>query len=405
MDIRISRHEDESKFEYIKRLVDGIANKTYDITYQDFFLMAFGVELSPTESRKRYYGIKMLLQEFNDEQLLAIEELDILQEIENRKEELYKVKVKSSDQKRENSNILRRIARAEHIIETMEEAILENLNLELPLFIDKDISFKNKGNREGVALFSDWHFGLTTKSHWNEFNTEVFYKRIEKLTGKIIEYGKQQEIKTLHVFLLGDLINGAIHVTTRISNEEDVVSQTMIVSEILANMLCEFAKHFEEVKVHNTLDNHSRVTANKKDNLEVENFARLISWYLKPRLVNIPSIEIMENKYDLGIITTKVCDFNVFGVHGHLDSVNKVVQDLTLMTKEFADYVFMAHYHHNKSDEVHGVEVIVNPTLSGVDDYAKEIRRTSKPAQKFLIFEEDEGLISTYSIRLDKIKG
>lgn len=396
-----TRKETESKIEYIIRLVKGIDDKIYKLSYQDFFKLAFNVELSPTESRKRYYGLKMFIGELDQEQLGDIDDYELLRKLEEKEQELYKVKTKASDQKRENNNLLRRIARAEHLIETMEDAILNNLNVINPLEV-KPKSFNNLGNREGVALFSDWHYGLETNSHWNVFNQKIFQQRVEKLTRKIIEYGLLQEIKVLHVMLLGDLINGAIHVTTRISNEEDVISQTMVVSETLAIMLRELAKHFEEIKVYNVLDNHSRVTANKKDNLEVENFARLITWYLKPRLINISNIKIIENKYDLGIIKTEVCGYNVFGVHGHNDKVNNVVQDLTLMTKELPDYVMYAHVHHNKSDEVHGVEIIVNPTLSGVDDYAKEIRKTSKPAQKFLIFDEGEGLLSTYSIRLDK---
>jgi len=61
----------------------------------------------------------------------------------------------------------------------------------------------------------------------------------------------------------------------------------------------------------------------------------------------------------------------------------------------------MAHYHHSAEDEVHGCEIIVNPSLAGVDQFSKDHRWSSKPAQKFMVFNVDEGRECTYSIRLD----
>ena len=44
--------------------------------------------------------------------------------------------------------------------------------------------------------------------------------------------------------------------------------------------------------------------------------------------------------------------------------------------------------------------MIVNSSLIGVDDHSKNIRKTSKPAQKFMIFVENEGLECMYPILL-----
>ena len=60
----------------------------------------------------------------------------------------------------------------------------------------------------------------------------------------------------------------------------------------------------------------------------------------------------------------------------------------------------MGHYHRGAEDEVHGSEVIINSSLSGVDDYAKELRYVNTPAQKFMIFNKDEGRVCTYNIKL-----
>jgi len=140
--------------------------------------------------------------------------------------------------------------------------------------------------------------------------------------------------------------------------------------------------------------------ANKDESISKESFARFIPWYLEARLKDYPTIEIIDNKYDNGISVANVCGFTTFAVHGHLDSVKNSVSNLSLMLKMFPDYVFMAHYHHNVEDEIHSCEVIVNSSLSGTDDYAKDKRLTAKPSQKFMIFNDVDGRECTYNINL-----
>ena len=70
------------------------------------------------------------------------------------------------------------------------------------------------------------------------------------------------------------------------------------------------------------------------------------------------------------------------------------------MIKKIPDYIFMGHYHRNCSDEVHSCDIVVNSSLIGADDHSKDIRKTSKPAQKFMIFVEGEGMECMYPIKL-----
>ena len=67
--------------------------------------------------------------------------------------------------------------------------------------------------REGALLLSDWHKGQFTSNHWNLYNDVEFKKRIEILVSKAIAYGHVNQVRCMHVFTLGDLINGLIHVT------------------------------------------------------------------------------------------------------------------------------------------------------------------------------------------------
>ena len=395
----VNKKENESNFDYIIRLVDGKSNGLYDIDYTELFKLGFGVELNPDECRKRYYGLKMILPYLDNEKVKNITEDDILKEYELKKINFEKEKIKFQDQRREYFNLLRESARLDHIKEHIEKVALD-ISKQKPL--EWEPIYKFGKYKEGVLLISDFHFGLEIENFLNTYNKEEFLKRINRLTMKTIEYGKFHGIKTLHVVNLNDLISGIIHVTVRIANTEDIIEQTQFISEILAEVLCKFANEFEEVKFYSVLDNHSRVTPNKKEAIDSESFARFIPWYLKPRLKDIPNISIIENELDGSIGVIDVCGYTCFALHGHEDSVKTATSDLAMMIKKIPDYVFLSHYHHSQEDEIHSCEVIVNSSLCGTDEYAKRLRKTSKPAQKFMVFNEEEGRECTYSIRLDR---
>jgi hypothetical protein len=191
-----------------------------------------------------------------------------------------------------------------------------------------------------------------------------------------------------------------IHYLTRIKNAEDIIEQVQFVSETLSEMLSLFANNINSIYHYDVLDNHSRAAPNKNESLDKENFSRFIPWYLKARLSNFTNIKFVDNELDENICVLDVCGFTAFGVHGHQDKLSDVVQNWALMIKKFPDYVFTSHFHHNAEDEVHGCEIVMNPSLIGVDDYSFKIRRTSKPAQKFMIF-DDSGRECTYSINLN----
>jgi hypothetical protein len=44
---------------------------------------------------------------------------------------------------------------------------------------------------------------------------------------------------------------------------------------------------------------------------------------------------------------------------------------------------------------------VVNGSLIGADDYAMQGRYGAKPSQKFMVFDEVEGLQATYIIKLN----
>lgn len=392
MDDRFKKKDNESKEHYIYRMynnkiennltnkeVANIINKELDSDYQESYF------------RGIYKNFKIGYEEALENNSTNNE----LQELEEKRKELEKEKIKYRDQKREYQNYLRADARFEHLKNEISKSISELK--ELKSFEVKEID--NNIKTEAVQILSDWHCGIKEKNYWNEINIDILKKRIEYLQNKIISVCKLHNVQVLHTEILGDMINGLIHVSTRISNEEDIISQTMICSEILSNMLYNLAKEIPNIKVYSSIGNHGRCVANKTDSIDTENFERLLPWYLKERLKNITNIEFCDNYYDEGIIVYKFLNETIFAVHGHEDKIGTVINDLSQMLKMFPTEIHMGHYHSYYEKDNHDISVVVNGTASGVDKYAKSIRKTGSPNQILMIY-TDKGKECTYKIKL-----
>ena len=329
--------------------------------------------------------------------MLPTRDDNIVNEIELKKIELQKEKQRFYDQRREYNKLYREDARFEHIKDEFIKEIRENDSLKLDF---KTPPMYMSSGKDGVLLLSDWHVGLNVDNYWNKYNIDVFYKRIQDLVEKVIEYGKFHKINTLHILGLGDFCHGIIHISARVDSEEDVVSQIKIVSETLTQMLVKFSNTFNNVEFYNISGNHGRISPNKKESINRENFEEFIMWYLEAKLNNKSNIQLHKNSYDDDIIVCNILGYNCLGVHGDRDRINNVAQNLTLMMKIIPDYIFTADKHHLEENEIHGVEVIINRSLSGVDEFAKNIRKTSFAGQSFMIFDKDIGRECTYNIKL-----
>lgn len=397
METTYLQKDGESFLDWKLRLITGKIERTLDLDWSEIKDL-LNVEWSSDHLRKTAYGVYEFAKHFEEKLKNNIQDDDVLKQYEIKLQELQKEKIKFQDQRREYKKLLSIDARFENLLSKIDETVLE-ISKEKPLIVNKPTT--PIGNREGILMISDWHSELQVDNFLNKFDKEEFLRRVNRLVNKTIEHGKFHNIRKLHVFNLGDLLSGLIHVNARVANNETTVSQTMFIGELLSEILCRFANEFNSVVFYSVLDNHSRVFANKEESIAGESFARFIPWYMQARLKDIENIEIKTDALDEEIIVTEICGKKVFAVHGHCDKLHSVVSDLALMIKEIPDYVFVSHWHHNVEDEIHSCDVIVNQSLIGSDDYAKSLRKTSKPAQKFMIFNELEGRECTYSIRLD----
>lgn len=379
---------------YVLKLRDNL------FTWDDI-VEAVNDVVSPAERRKRdaysreaHKLMKEGLLDMDDYSVSESEETSTIDLITELRKERYKL----SEERIQNNAYVRKLAREDTLKEIAENFAKEMSSKKiLDIY---DVPLYSFGSKEGILCLSDWHYGIIVNNYFNKYNPEICVNRVKELTKRVIDIGRLNHIKTLHVVNLSDLICGRIHLTLRLESREDIISQTMNVSEILAEMLTTLSKYFT-ITYRDCLDNHSRLEPNKKDSLELETMVRIIPWYLKSRLKDNKNIDIIDNEYADDIIAFETLGHSVVAVHGHKDKLDKVIDNMTHMTRQRNELILTGHFHHFSADENHECLRLSNGSLMGVDTYANDLRLTSKPSQNMIIVSEDDVAEAIYKIKLD----
>ena len=298
--------------------------------------------------------------------------------IRKKQELLYKQQVKTQDRLRE----LRGLLRVEARIENLKSYIIEAANSVKPLILPVQRPLHLGGNVIAAnLLISDWHIGSQTTIGMGNFNLEEANRRVDNLYYQVVEYIEKFSITKLNVINLGDMIEGIINASVRVQNELDVIDSTIQAAELIATLLTRLSKHLIHISYYDTSDNHGRVFPDYKQNIEKENFGRLITWWLRPALARneVSNVQIhtetIEPGNTLGAFEVSA-DPGVIGTsfafaHGHLDKVTNVVEHFLNITHRLYDFIYLAHFHIEQIKKTTGnTTVIVNGSLKGVDDYS-----------------------------------
>jgi DNA repair exonuclease SbcCD nuclease subunit len=342
--------------------------------------------------RKKYQSYKTLKniateekeKEINDEHIVTLRE---------EQDKLYKQQIKTRDALREYRSGLRDEARIENLLDCIKEDTVR-YNPEISYYKGND-----NGINTAILCIGDWHCGDEVDNFYNKFNLEILEQRIAELGYKTIKYCKRNNVKTLNVVNLGDMIQNSIHTTCRVMNEMDAINQVKQVSRLIYNLLTVLAENIEQVTYRSVLDNHSRINMNYKEHIEKESFAKLIDWWLVEKinyhnekykdLIKNPILMEFDN-IDDNIGYLKINGKNIFFSHGHLGSQHTITQDLTFATGIIADIVLLGHFHKDQTKNFQGKKVFFNGTLKGVDEYAMKKRLFGLPSQSLIIFDEND---------------
>jgi len=389
---QIRLREDETFNEYIYRLYSYKDDNRW--TWKDMANIVYeqtGVSIlaDTLKHRVNYAKTKLAEQEYEQQQSDISDDSSILASL---RAEKYKI----ADERTQVNALYRRMAREDTIKEIAAD--FARVMSEKKLLDYATNTLYNHKDKSAILCISDIHYGLEVNSSFNRYNTEIAKRRITELRDKVIRYINKENINDLYIVNLGDLIAGRIHTTIRLNSRIDVVTQTMEISEILAEFMATLS-HYANIYYTSTSDNHSRIEPKKSESLELESLVRITDWYLKDRCKDF--VKFVDDNLSEDLASFKVGKYNIICTHGDKDKPSNAIQNLRLLTGINYDICLLAHRHHFSADEYCGTTLIANGCICGTDQFAQDLRLHSKPSQNMIVIGEDNPVECIYKIVLE----
>jgi hypothetical protein len=328
-------------------------------------------------------------------------------ELDVKKRELEKEKIKLRTEKLEYNRWLREEARDELICEKIVEAIKELPPLDVPKILPAHIEGRVYNNREGCLIFADTHYGVDLKVTGlfgeviNEYSPEIFERRMWDLLTQVIDICEKEGFTSLNVYDLGDEVDGILRVSQLWKLRYGVIESTVRYGRFITEWLNELSRHVH-IKYQMVKDsNHCqlRLLNQPKGTFKDENMAYIIADKIMDRLDGNPNFEFVQNP--TGYVFDNILGYNVLGIHGEGKGLEGAIKDLSKTYRVDIDFLVGGHKHHQNSSNI-GIQsdVISVPSVIGVDDYSLSLNKTSDPGATLFVLEAGKGKTMEYNIKL-----
>lgn len=387
------RHENESDYNYIIRLVEGKLNGTYDIDYIELFKLAFGVELNSDECRKRYYGLKMLLPYLNKEKVSCISDDKVLDQVKNIVGELDIKKQQIRDQNRQLTSLKKDFIKSITIAEDIKDYLSNNCTIIIPDYCQTPLI--SNGKYEMIVHITDWHIGYVINDcKGNYYNWEIANERIDKLISECYKYTEMYDISKIYVVNTGDVIE---HTYMR-SNQSQFCEFTQSEQinkaiQIIYRFLCALCK-YANVQYDSIYGNHDRFNGDKNANLDGDNAEVIIREQLKTyvELSGNKRLSIIDRKHTDKEISKDINGLKCKFIHGEDSSKDgkRAIKNEISVDNQLYDILFKGHLHNfNVESENHGRYIVYTGCLSGYNDYSVKFGCTSYASQTICVINDN----------------
>ena len=401
----LKRMENETQDQYFYRVCS--MKDSLEFTWPqmaEIFNNEFGCNKGDTAYRKKWAAFKSVLDANTDK---IIGDNKYLEQLKTEKRNIEKERKKLQTEKLEYNKWLREEARDEMICDRICNAIKELPPLDIPTILPARIAGRVSWNREGCLLISDPHYGADLKITGlfgeviNEYSPEIFESRMWDLLTQVVDICKKEGFTSLHVYDLGDEVDGMLRVSQLFKLRYGVIESTVRYGRFITEWLNELSKHVY-VKYQMVKDsNHCqlRMLNQPKNTFKDDNMSYIIAEKLMDRLENNPNFEFIQNP--TGYIFENVAGYNIFGCHGEVKDMAQAIKDFSRTYKVDIDFMVGGHKHHQNSANI-GIQsdIISAPSIIGVDDYALSLNKTSDPGATLFVLEQNRGKVMEYNIKL-----
>lgn len=260
---------------------------------------------------------------------------------------------------------------------------------------------KGKTAEVPMTIWSDWHAGevvdLQETNGINEFDIPIFERRVQRLVSTTIDLTRNHGpglYPGMVVNLLGDMVSGGIHAELLKTDEEEVIPMTLRVRDILVDALGAMLEEYKQLYIPCTAGNHGRSVQKPEYKRTVFKSFDWLTYQMTARHF------AKEKSIIFDIPTSNEVHYRVFGrrylaMHGDMMGVKggdgiigvlgpimrgetKIGRQQSAIGRDY-DTLLLGHWHQS----LFLPRVIVNNTLKGFDEFAKNALRAapSTPSQ------------------------
>lgn len=412
--IDFKKKDNETSWEYGLRLIESKVNGEIDCDWQDIVehleLDCHRDSLRKATNVTPYSGLAVA-KYYKDkiEELVTSQSIstgssceDLVLELELKKIELQKERVKISTLRNELNKTVREESRKELFYESIRQAIA-NTPLEPIHFIP---TYTQQSDKEYLLTFADVHYGATFDVGFNKYSPEVCQERFNQLFNEVVTIIEEEGISHLHVASNGDLIQGVLRITDVKLNSITMIEQVMGIARLIASFLNQLSQYTCVTYYHCINANHSelRLLGTKSGELQ-EDVELLIGNYIKDLLAPNERINVVIGEEC--VMDINLCGYNIGLLHGqNVKNKETFIRDLSVTRHKEYDYLIMGHIHHYTCTTVsttrdgNPTQVISVPSIVGSCPYSQKIMKTSPSGALLLCFKENSGKINTYELNL-----
>lgn len=397
----MSRNQDDLSVEEkrgLTRLIIKKKNNEVDVDWSEI-CRRYNLDINADTLRKAGVGIKLA----DDACMLNENKLGVTAQSNG-----YVDRQKIRDLTAQVNETFRAQSRSELLRETICEAVKK-----LPPITVTYAPLHSTPNREKaiVVTMGDFHYGakIHVKDMFgntlNKYNHEVFENRMEQLLDQTIDIIVKENVTVVHLFMVGDLIDGMLRQSQLMRLEYGIVDSTMRLAEYLAQWIATLSGH-AHVFVHSVSGNHSEIRPlkSKARDFEDENLERILMWYLDARLAD--NMLVMIDRECGRMKAVSICGYHFLLMHGDGDrNIEQIARDAVNMYGFPIDYFICGHKHSEAEMPAgatsHGESYIIRtPSICGTDSYAASKGFSSRPGALIMVIEANYGRRCVYPINL-----
>lgn len=392
----MDRKKNESYLSFSKRVTRALSNKI--ISYKEWAKSLLNENIYGEENTRRcFVFFEKFLSILENDEINNIQDENKLQEILIAKKELEKERKKIQTINLEYNQYVRDISRFELFNEKIKEAI-DNMPA---LIFSNTIQDKFNSKQTAVLCISDAHNGteINMQTVFNEpiniYSPDILKKRLNKLADTVIkDYKNNFNYKKLIVFDLGDGIQNILRLSDIVKLKTGVIDSVLQYAEMISQFLNKIQNELNiQIEFSCLGGNHSelRLISTGK-NWESENLGKVIREFIALRLKDNQNIKV-DPYSDFSF--KQIEGINILAIHG--DDSKKNINEISYWEQYHnitIDILLMGHFHHQEQislgySPTGDKEIIIVPSLIGIDEFSRKNRKLARAGAKFILFEDN----------------